>query len=377
MMKTPLEILLGSKGGHGPSPRDIMACLGMFPLAGSKKGDRAEIERVYVGTYNLAQGVPTVISRDILVGDPWLALRLNLKGSLTGAAGVAGTPVADSPLPLWSLALTTDLDRDVIEASVEARALYRYAQLLNSVPGAITAAVLPGVGLTTSFNVVLTVPFVDPKLKVPMDTVLDTRRYQTMTLTINSGTLANLVSGAANLTLNQLSVDIEIVRVSPRVPLPLNVAKVLPFFKRFAPLTPPADTSVNLDKIPTLAYKRIAFFCSTGATAGAPFTGAGDNTILSGLRVFSNLRDHFGSASGSVPQALIQAGNGEDYEIPSWPAGWNVVDFVLDRSIWSSLASGDKSVLQAILAYQASLPATPQVSVFAAGLQKLRGKEGV
>ncbi len=354
-----------------------------IPLVGSEKGDRAEIERIPGGTYALPVGQPTIISRDLPVGDPWLTMRLNLRGSLTDAGVPAtGVVVPDAPLGLFQIALTTDIDRDVVEPSVSARALYRYAQFLYGTPPAIAAAVLPNTN-TTNFNAVIDIPFVDPLLRIPMDTVLDTRRYNAVTLTITTGVIADVINTpAATTVLNPCAVDIEIVRVSPRVPLPLTIAKALPFFKRHAPIVPMADTIINLDRVPTLAIKRICAFTSNGAAGanapivGVPFTGLGVNAMLAGLRVSSNFRDHFGSALGGMNPVLIQAGNMLDYNQAAWPAGWYVVDFNLEKSLWNALATGDKSLLQTLFTWQAGLANVLQSSIFVAGIQKLRGAEG-
>ncbi len=349
-----------------------------FPLVGEERGDRAEIERIMVGTFALTVGAPTIVTREFPVGDPWLDMRINLRGQLLGGGvAPAGTIVADAPLPLWQLALTTDLDRDIIEPTLPARGAYRYAQFLNGTADDIVAPVLPGIGATIDFNVAVHIPFVDERLVVPMDSVLDTRRYNAITLTVTSGVLGDIVTGAANLTLQALNADIQILRVSPRVPLPLNIAKVVPFYKRFASQTPAADTFTNLDRIPTLAMKRLAFFASTGATAGVPMTGTGSDAILDTIRVSSNIRDHFGSPSGGISRRTIRGANKSDYGIETWPTGWYVADFVLDGSLLSALATGDLSVLQSIYTYQAGLPATPQVTVMLSGVQKLRGTEAV
>jgi hypothetical protein len=355
-----------------------------IPRVGEEKGDRAEIERINGGTYALPVGQPTIISRDLPVGDPWMTMRLNLRGQLRDPGVPAtGVVVPDAPLGLFSIALTTDIDRDVVEPSVSARALYRYNQFLYGTLPQITAAVLPNTN-TTFFNAVVDIPFVDPLLRIPMDTVLDTRRYNAVTLTITTGIIADVINTpAATSVLELCFVDIEIVRVSPRVPLPLTIAKALPFFKRHAPIVPMAETIINLDRVPTLAIKRICAFTSNGAAGanapivGVPFTGLGVNTMLAGLRISSNYRDHFGSALGGVLPVLIQAGNKLDYSCEApWPAGWYVVDFNLERSLWNALATGDKSMLQAIFTWNAALANVLQASALVTGIQKLRSAEG-
>lgn len=343
-----------------------------FPMVGDERGDRAEIERVMVGTFPLTIGQPTIITREFPVGDPWLAMTLNLRGELNSVAAPTGTVVADAPLPLWTLALTTDLDKDVIEPSVSARALFRLAQFMQHTAGELVAPTLVA-STVTPFNAVVQVLFADPEMLVPEDSLLDTRRYNNMTLTITTGTLTDIVTTPVNVTLQNVFCDLEITRLSPRVPLPLDVVKVLPFFKRYAAITPAADTILQLDRVPTLAVKRHLEFTSSGSTAGVPFTGTGVNTILDTLRISSNRRDHFGSAVGGISRRVLQGDNKLDYELETFPAGWYVADFVLDRSLLASLATGDLSVLQSIHVYQAGLPATPQLSTLWAGVQKLRG----
>jgi hypothetical protein len=215
-----------------------------------------------------------------------------------------------------------------------------------------------------------------------MDTVLDTRRYNAVTLTINVGGIADVINTpAATTVLENCNVDIEIVRVSPRVPLPFTTAKSLPYFKRHAAIIPPGATFVDLDRVPTLAIKRILTFTSNGVAgplapiAGVPFTGAGVNTMLAAKSVISNFRVHFGAPAGGVLPVTLQAGNMMDYRVAAWPAGWYVADFCLEKSIFNALATGDKSQLQAVYVWNAGLANVLQASVLVAGLQKLMGAE--
>jgi len=350
-----------------------------IPVVGRDEcGDRAELERVMVGTFPLNIGNPTIITREFPVGDPWHTMTLNLRGELLGGGAPTGTVKADAPTQLWQLALTTDLDKDVIEPQVSSRALFRYAQFIQETASEIVAPTIPGAAATTLFNVNIQLIFSDPRLLIPEDSILDTRRYNTITLTIFTGALTDIITTPVQITLQNCVCDLEVLRVSPRVPLPLNVVKVLPFYKRYAPQTPPDATPLNLDRVPTLAMKRLLWFTSslTDVIAGVPFTGLGTDNIIDTFRVASNRRDHFGSAQGGVSRRVLRGDNKVDYKTETFPAGWWIYDTVLDRSLMSALATGDLSVLQSIQTYQAGLPATPQVSVFQAGIQKLRGTRG-
>lgn len=352
-----------------------LANLNAFPLAGAEAGDRAEIERVMVGTFPLTIGAQTIITKEFPTGDPWLAMTLNLRGELNSVAGPTGTVVADAPTTLWRVALTTDLDRDVVEPSISARALYRYAQIKAGTAGELVAPTLVA-STVTPFNSAVRIDFVDNRLLVPEDSILDTRRYNSIVLTINTGVLTDIVTSPVNVTLQNCFVDVMLLRVSPRVPMPLDVVKVLPFYKQYAPIIPAGETIFNLDRIPTLAAKRFGFLATTGSTSGVTFTGTGHDGIIDTIRISSNRRDHFGSPIGGVSRRVLRSANKEDYAIETWPTGWYWADLVLDKSLLSALATGDLSVLQAILLYQGGLPATPQVSLFQSGAQKLRGMEG-
>jgi hypothetical protein len=66
-----------------------------------------------------------------------------------------------------------------------------------------------------------------------------------------------------------------------------------------------------------------------------------------------------------------------DYSIEAWPAGWYVADFMLEKSTWNALATGDKSTLESRYVYQGAGANVQQLSVFVAGLQMLRKSEGV
>ena len=350
-----------------------------IPLVGkSERGDRAELERVMVGTFPLNQSQANIITREFPVGDPWHTMSINLRGQLLGGGAPTGTIKADAPMQLWQIAFTTDLDKDVVEPSVSARALFRYAHFMKQTQGDLVAPTVPGAAATVDFNVNVLLLFSDNLLLIPEDSILDTRRYNTIILTITEGQLTDIVTSPVQITLQATFADIEVLRVSPRVPLPLNVVKVLPFYKRYAPMTPPADTIVNLDRVPTLAMKRLLWFASAGADviSGVPFTGGGVDTVIDTFRVSSNRRDHFGSAVGGVSRRVIRGDNKLDYQTETYPAGWNTYDVLLDRSLNSALATGDLSVLQSILTYQGGLPGTPQVSIFEAGAQKLRGTRG-
>lgn len=353
----------------------LLRNLDRIPIVGTEAGDRAEIERVPVGTFLLPAGQSTIIaSPQIPVGDPWMVMRLNLRGQLVGAAGAAGTVLPDAPCNLWGLGLSTDYDGAVIEPFVSCRPLYRYNHIINgTAPDLVAPTVVAAT--TTDFSVNIDIPFIDERMMVPMDSVLDTRRYNSVTLTINTGVLTDIVSGAANLTLGTCYVDIELVRVSPRVEFPMGIASILPYYKQHAPIVPAGATTINLDRVPTRAMKRLLMLATTGSTAGTPWTGSGTNAIIDTLMVTSNVRQHFGSANGGVTRRTLQSGNKVDYALEVWPVGLHVADFVLDGSNGSALATGDKAQLDAVFGYQGGLPATPQVSLLFQGVEKLRGKE--
>ena len=139
-----------------------------IPLVGhSERGDRAELERVMVGQFPLTISQANIITREFPVGDPWHTMSLNLRGELLGGGAPTGTVKADAPLQLYQVALTTDLDKDVVEPQVSARPLFRYAQFMEETAGDLVAPTIPGAAATTSFNANVLLIFSDPRLPIP------------------------------------------------------------------------------------------------------------------------------------------------------------------------------------------------------------------
>ena len=340
-------------------------------LLGDERGDRAAIERVPIVTgFALTSASPVIINNQLPRGNVWLGLRINLRGQLVGAGSASGTVLPDAPLSLFSLALNTDLDGDIIEPSISARALYRYAQFMH---GTIEDLVAPTVtsSTTTDFNAVVFIPFADPLLINPVDSALDTRRYESIQLTITSGVIGDIVSSPTNVTLGNLFADVEIVRISPEVAPPQDLVQLLPHYKRYAPIIPGTDTTLRLDRNPILAIKRLMAFASTGSTAGVPYTGTGSNGVIDTVSVISDKRQHHGGPAGGVSFRTLRSANKLDYSIETWPTGWHVIDWVLDGSINSSLPTGDKSNLDLVFTFQ-STASTPQISVMQAAVRQLR-----
>jgi hypothetical protein len=276
-------------------------------------------------------------------------------------------------LKLWDIALSSDLDGDVIEPSVSARALYRLQHFRAGTIGDLALPVITQ-STTTNFNACVTIPFSDIRLIVPEDSIFDTRRYSNVVLTITSGVVADIITvSAGSITFGALTADIEIVRISPHSssPVPMDLAKVLPFFKRYAPIAPAAVTTIDLDKNPRSAIKRLLSFASLSSTAGNPFTGTGSDAVVDTVLVSSNLRQHFGGQSGGVSRRTLRDANKTDYGVETWPTGWYVADFVLDGSVNSALAQGNKAQLQTIYAYQGSLGSVPQVTLLQDGIKQL------
>jgi hypothetical protein len=349
-----------------------------LPWAGDEKGDRGELERFMVGTFPLTVGEVTTITAEFRLGDPWLTMGLQLRGELLGGSVTpTGTINGWGANVLWQIAMQTDLDGYIIEPFVSMRALSNYQAL--AVEAATSGAVnptVPGIGAVTTFAGGSTIFFVDPLLRNQEDSILDTRRYAKITLQIKSGTLADLINPSTNITMQNLMAEISLLRVSPRVPLPPGVAKVLNHYKSYPRVLPlNGQTVLSLDKIPTLAIKRIMFFNTAVDATDTQWSGDAVGTILDTLRIVSNKRVHLGSDVGGVTRRILFNENTSDYHI-SLGNAIQVFDACLDKSLLSALPTGDLSRLDAEFTYQTPIPAVASIWTLQNGVQKLRGTRG-
>lgn len=308
----------------------------------------------------LTAGGNTVLGRDFPLGEGWY--RLVLRGNIVVVIGTGAGPVAEGELLVFkSIKLRTSAGEVLVD--LPARALYKIAAVKAGTPprkDAIAAA-------SATYSVDIPIYFADSRMSVPEDTILDTSRYNGLTLEITTGTVADLFTapGTATATFN---LDAEIERT--KGPLPPK-AKPMFFVQYAAAQSQDAFTQafIEMERAPDLAYKRLYAHASSSGTSGGVFTGANADDVQN----LESIVDQSGDIVRERIHEMIQNFNKNDYSLESVLAGITVFDFVRDGSINSALYSGDRSRLQYKWTNKAGVAANDIVSLAFEGIRGLKG----
>jgi len=303
-------------------------------MANGALSGRGYVERANVITGNaLTANGQTAFSKEFPMGEGWYQLRLRI--NYVVVIGTGAGPIAEGELLAISNVLLRT-DRGELLCNLPGRALYKIATYrYGSAPrkDAIAAA-------SATYRVYLPIFFSDEWMRRPEDTVVDTKRYNSVSLQVTMGGLTNLFTapGTATLTINM---DAEIERSFGRLP-----KEAEPVFHVSYDFRPPVDASVTqnieIERSSDMSIKRAYVHSGTTGTGGVPFSGANADTIQNVILI----KDQNRFIEKDRIHAMIQDGNKVDAMLESVIAGLEVYDWVRDKSISSSLATGDKSVLQ-------------------------------
>jgi hypothetical protein len=281
----------------------------------------------------LVNNGPVSLGKDFPLGEGWY--RLMLRFNHVVVIGTGAGPVAESELlVIKSVALRNSAGEVLVQ--LPGRALYKIATVKGGTlprKDAIAAA-------SATYSVDLPIYFTDKMMSVPEDTILDTSRYNSITLEIQMGGIADLFTapGTATVTFN---LDAEIERTKGLLP-----PKARPQFHISYLAMQSQDafsqTFIEMDRSPDLAYKRLYAHASSLGVAGGVFTGANADDV----QALESVIDQSGDIIRERFHEMIQNSNKNDYSLESVLAGITVFDFVKDGSINSALYPGDRSRLQ-------------------------------
>lgn len=308
----------------------------------------------------LAAGAPNVLGRDFPLGEGWyrIALRLNTVVVIgTGAGAVAESEL----LVMKGVKLRTSAGEVVCD--LPGRALFKIAAVKGGTPprkDAMAAA-------SATYSADIPIYFADKRMGIPEDTILDTKRYNSIQLEVQMGTVADLFTapGTATATFN---LDMEIERTKGPIP-----QKARPMFHIQYAAAQSQDanvqTFIELERAPDLAYKRFYSHASSAGVSGGVFTGANADDV----QALESVVDQSGDIVRERIHEMIQNMNKNDYSLESVLAGITVIDFVMDGSINSALYSGDRSRLQYKWTNKAGVAAQDIVSLAFEGIRGLKG----
>lgn len=330
---------------------------------GQKKGFRG---RGYVERAQLILNAPlatggasTIFSKEFPMGEGWYILNLRILIDLVVGTGTG--PIAEGELNfVKNILLKTD--RGEILCNLPARALYKIATYQNSsAPNkdAIAAA-------TASYSINLPIHFADAKMIRMEDSILDTSRYNSITMQITCGSVADLLGVPGTATVGARA-TVEVERSLGALP-----EQAKPHYHISYDFRPPVDafstTTIDLERSADMAIKRLFVHSSTGGTSGVPFSGINSDLVINTV----TLKDQNRFIEKERVHRMIQEHNKNAAFLETIIAGVEVFDFVSDGSIPSALATGNKSVLQYTWLNQGGLAAGSIVTAAAEMLRTLK-----
>lgn len=326
------------------------------PLRGRPVTERANVVQAQPlnngGLFSFAQQLP--------MGEGWYALYLRFNLVLT--VGTGTTPISEGELLIIKNVLLRT-DRGELICNLPGRALYKIATYKTCEPprkDAIAAA-------SATYRVTLPIYFSDDRLLRPNDTLLNTRWYNSCTLQVTYGSVADLLGtpGTATVATN---LDIEIERSHGA--LDPNVKQIgFTSYDYDNPVDASVQQFVNTERGADMSIKRFYIHSATGATPGVPWSGVNSDAIQNVVSV----KDQTGLIEKERFHAMIQDVNKMDAFLESTIAGVEVIDFVIDRSITSAMATGGKSLLQYTWTNQAGQVANNNVTVTREMIRSLKG----
>jgi len=307
----------------------------------------------------LTGGGPISLGKDFPLGEGWY--RLMLRFNIAVVIGTGAGAIAESELlVIKNIALRNSAGEVLV--NLPGRALYKIAVAKKgTVPrkDAMAAA-------TATYSVDIPIYFVDDRMSIPEDTILDTSRYSTVSLEIQMGTIADLFTAPGTATVT-FTLDLDIERTKGLLP-----QQARPHFHiqyAFAqPQDASAQTFIDLDRSPDLAYKRLFVHASASGTAGGIFTGANADDV----QALESVVDQSGDIVRERFHEMIQNQNKNDYSLEAVLAGLTIFDFVRDGSINSALYPGDRSRLQYKWTNKAGVAALDIVSLVYEGFRALK-----
>lgn len=312
----------------------------------------------------------TQFSKEFPMGEGWYQMLLEINLAIVIGTG-AGPATEGELLIIKNVLLRTD--RGEILCNLPGRALWKIAALKNGAlpfKDAIAAA-------SATYRVHLPIYFVDPEggpfqMNRPEDTVLDTSRYNSISLQVTMGALTDLFSAPGTATL-AITMDVEVERsfgVLPGDPKKKGdggrpVAHINYDYR------PPVDASslqfIDIERSADMSLKRLYVHTGTTGTGGVPWSGANGDAVIATLQV----KDQNRFIEKDRLWRQVQHMNKLDSMLESVLSGVIYSSFVSDKSIAAALATADKSVLQ-LTWTNGTAPANSIVTVTQEGIRTLK-----
>lgn len=303
-----------------------------------------------------------VISDPLPVGEGWYRMQLRINEIFV--VGTGTTPITNGELNFIKNVLFKT-DRGEIICNLPGRALYKIGSFKAGVVALRKDAIAAA---SATYTVNLPIYFADHyrTMDRPEDTILDTKRYSSMTLEVSLGTVADLLTtvGTSSVT---ATVDIEVVRTKGLLPPKGGPIGVISYDFR-NPVDAATLQFILLERAQDLAYKRLYVHSCTSGTAGVPWAGVDADTIQNVV----SIKDQSGFIIKDRIHRMIQESNQVDYEFETIFTGVECHDFVQEGSIQAALVTGGKSLLQYQWTNQGGVGANSIVTVVSEGIRSIK-----
>lgn len=328
-------------------------------MAGPARG-RGYSERANLITGGaLNNNAQTPFSNQFPMGEGWFEMWLRF--NFTIVIGTGAGPVTEGELLIIKNILLRS-DRGEILCNLPGRALYKMATYRCGSPlrkDAIAAA-------SATYRVSLPIYFADMYMLRPEDSILDTKRYNSVSLNVTIGGLADLFTAPGTATLVS-TLDVEVERSFGRLP-----PEAEPLFHINYDFRPPVDAAstalIDIERSSDLNLKRLFVHSGTTGTAGVPWSGVNADTV----QAVAQVKDQNRFIEKDRIHAMILDKNKTDAGLESVLAGVEIYDFVKDKSITSAMATADKSVLQYVWTNQGGVGANSIVTLTQEGIRTLK-----
>lgn len=279
-------------------------------------------------------------SREFPMGEGWYGVYLRF--NLAVVIGTGAGPVTEGEL-LYIKNVLLKTDRGEILCNLPGRALYKTATALSG-----TAPQKDNIAAASAtYRVTLPIFLADWLMLRPEDTILDTSRYNSVSLQVSLGSVSDLFTAPGTATVTT-TLDVDIERSNGVLPGDKNkpgdggrpIAHINWDFR------PPVDAAssqfIDIERSAEMSLKRLFVHSGTSGTAGVAWSGANADTIQN----VTQIKHQNGFIEKDRIHAMTLDKNKMDYALETRLAGVEIYDFVRDRSILSALATADKSVLQ-------------------------------
>lgn len=285
---------------------------------------------------NLAlAGAPNTFGKDFPMGRGWVRTRLRVRIAVVIGTGV--TTINESGL-LFIKRIFMKTDKNEILVNCSGRALYKFLQSENKTLPYGTVTVPAATGNT---DIYLDIPHTfNDDHKRPFDTILDTGRYQSISIQITLGTIADLLvtPGTATVT---AALDMEALTSASALPEKAQPILYRSIFEQ-QPVIPTVATFMELDRSRDLAVMKMMVGTFKTATAGVPFTGVGDDNVIANFDVKDQDKFYYQTrlwGFGSSDDKL-------EYSLETPQVGYQFIEFARDKSVFSALYTGNKTNLR-------------------------------